>query len=298
MEGASASLDLNEPARWYIPHWAVCGRWARVSRWVMKHRSIIRQAQMDGIEQVAPICVAFGLPPDMARAKIGKGLWKRVHASKLNHNVHRGHLKLTTRLDFETIMAIPTGALNEAHGMIKHRGEQAFAVAVQMAKTRADLRRILHIVADCQRMGAQINPQWSERRLNEEHDMQARAWAKRTVSPTPWAEPWSCEINGYSFTRLVSDADYAEEGQVMRHCVASYANGGRSGRETTFRIEGAHRATVSFGHGGHIEIKGKFNSPVPVTCLVAAKGAWDAFRKESHDRKQATAAAVDGMSQL
>lgn len=298
MEGASASLGLNEPACWYIPNWAMCGRWARFSRWVMKHRSIIRQAQMDGIEQVAPICVAFGMPPDMVRAKIGKGLWKRVHASKLNHNVHRGHLKLTTRLDFETIMAIPTGALNEAHGMIKRRDEQAFAVAVQMAKTRADLRRILHIVADCQRMGVQINPQWSERRLNEEHDMQARAWAKRTASPTPWADPWSCEINGYSFTRLVSDADYAEEGQIMRHCVASYASAGRSGRETTFRIEGAHRATVSFGRGGHIEIKGKFNSPVPATCLVAAKGAWDAFRKESHDRKQATAAAVDGMSQL
>lgn len=296
MDTAQASLEMIEPQRWYMPNWALCGRWGSVARWAMKHRDIIRQAQIDGIEHVAPICVAFGLPPDMARARIGKGLWKRVHASTLNHNVLRGHLKLTTRLDFGTIMDIPTGALNEAHGMIKRRDEQAFAVAVKMAKTRADLRRILHIAADCQRMGIQINPQWSERRLNEEHDIQARAWAKLTASPTPWAEPWSCEINGYTFTRLVSDADYAEEGQIMRHCVASYASAGKFGRETTFRIEGAHRATVSFGRGGHIEIKGKFNSPVPATCLVSAKGAWDAFRKDSHDRKQAAASALEGWS--
>lgn len=292
---ADDTLGLIEPRQWYLPHWSMSGQWIRLSRWAMKHRDIIRQAQIDGIEHVAPICVAFGMPPHMVRDRIGKGLWKRVHASKLKHNAHRGHLKLTTRLDFATIMDIPTGALNEAHGMIKRRDEQAFAVAVKMSKTRAELRHILHIAADCQRMGIQINPQWSERRLTEEHDRQARAWARRSASPTPWAEPWSCEVNGYTFTRLVSDADYAEEGQIMRHCVASYASGGRSGRETTFRITGAHRATVSFARNGHIEIKGKFNSPVPATCLVAAKGAWDAFRKDTQDRKQAAQSTEDGL---
>ena len=117
------------------------------------------------------------------------------------------------------------------------------------------------------------------RRLREEHDRIARELALRNANPTPFAEPWSIEIDGFHFRRLVSGADFAVEGREMRHCIAGYADRARRGDETAFAITGAERASVSFARGGHVEIKGRYNRAVSRRCRSAATAMWAEFRR-------------------
>ena len=135
-------------------------------------------------------------------------------------------------------------------------------------------------LAGARRMGGAADPAWSLRRLREEHDRLAREHARRSADPKPFAVPWRCEIDGFAFTRLVSAADFAEEGAIMRHCIASYARDAKSGRETAFRIEGPERASVSFATSGHVEIRGRLNARVTEPCRRAAMKAWATFKAE------------------
>ena len=124
---------------------------------------------------------------------------------------------------------------------------------------------------DARRMGAKIDPRWSLRRLREEHDRQALEWARAKSDPTPWAEPWSCEMDGFTFTLLNSADDFSAEGATQRHCVASYARDAKTGRCIVMRIDGKERATVRFG--GHPvrvqEVKARFNARVSEACARA-----------------------------
>ena len=142
------------------------------------------------------------------------------------------------------------------------------------------MREAVVLVRDTIRMGGEANPAWSLRRLREEHDRLSRETARRRADPTPFAEPWRCEIDGFTFTRLVSAADFAEEGAVMRHCIAGYASAAKAGCEIAFRIEGPERASVSFATSGHVEIRGRLNARVTEPCRRAAMKAWVAFRAE------------------
>lgn len=134
------------------------------------------------------------------------------------------------------------------------------------------------LARDTLRMGGQPNPKWSLRRLREEHDRLARGLTSKHSNTVPFAEPWSIEIDGFTFRRLISDYDFAEEGQTMHHCIGGYATRARRGDETAFAITGDERASVSFSRFG-VEIKGRNNRAVSQRCSRAADAAWREFRK-------------------
>lgn len=279
----TATPLLPDAPVWREPQWLYDTGWHQSGAlwlWMRKHAHLIRQAEADGIRQVAPICVAYRRPPAEVRAIIGGGLWKRVHHSDVIDNAWRAKIKLTTKLPFATIMDIPRGAFREVNGMVSHHGEAAVTIAARMAGNRTQMREAVVLVRDTIRMGGEANPAWSLRRLREEHDRLAREHARRSADPKPFAVPWRCEIDGFAFTRLVSAADFAEEGAIMRHCIASYARDAKSGRETAFRIEGPERASVSFATSGHVEIRGRLNARVTEPCRRAAMKAWATFKAE------------------
>jgi hypothetical protein len=260
-----------------LPDWYYCSFRHGNRRFVSRRVDLIYLAERDGIPQVAPILLAFSGRPDEVRARIGKGLWKRVHHSCLKSNISRAIAKITTRLDFATIMEIPESALRETVGQCKSSGESAVTVAARIAKTRAEMREAVMLARDTARMGGSPNPKWSLRRLREEHDRLARDLALKDADPTPWADPWEWCHDGFRFRRLVSNADFAAEGRVMRHCIAGYASRARRGDETAFAITGDERASASFDRGGHIEIKGRHNRLVSTRCHRSAIAMWAAF---------------------
>ena len=261
---------------WRMPDW-VHRNFIRGSHYMYRRADLIRLAEADGISHVAPILCVFNGDPQAVRARIGKGLWKRVHHSPLEHNVLRAKAKLFTKLDFPTIMAIPTGALRETVGQCKASGTSAVAVAAHIATNRNEMREAVMLARDAIRMGGALNAAWSLRRLREEHDRLARKLAAETASGKPWADPWEAAIDGFHFRRLISDADFAIEGREMHHCIAGYAGRARRGEETAFSISGAERASVSFS-AGHVEINGRYNRAVSKACRDAAAEAWKQFK--------------------
>lgn len=272
--------SLFAPDDWRPPNWMFMGPLIRASRILFRNSAFVQQAERDGIPQVAPILAVFGADPHQLRKRFGKSVWREIHHSKLQHNVLRAAIKLHTRIPFEAITIIPTGALPEIIGMVKTNGDHAVTQAVTFAKNRTQMREAVMLSKDFMHMGGEINPKWSLNRLRKEHDMKARQWACRWSDPKPFAPPFSCTVNGFVFTRLISLADFAAEGMAMHHCIASYGSRARAGRETAFRIEGEERASVSFG-SLTMELRGPCNRSVSKACRDATVQMWRAFKGDA-----------------
>lgn len=264
--------DMPKP--WRAPGWfADLGyyRSRQIGKMVQTQIGRVVRAQEDGIERVAPILVALRCDPAEARKRVGKAVWREVHHSHLYTNVARARILMRTRITLPDLIRFPKGALAEVLAKVERASERAVTVAGLISKTRAEFREAVMLAHDTIRMGGDPDPKWSLRRLREEHDRRAMEWAKAKSDPTPWGPGWSHWVDGYRFTLLNSGADFALEGSLMRHCVASYREDARVGRYRIMKIEGPERATVRFG--GHPvwvqEVKARYNGPVSEACKRA-----------------------------
>ena len=264
-------IELDD---WRIPHWCYdlgYMRSSQVLRLVKMQAAVIHRAQLDGIENVAPILVALRCTPAEARKRAGKAVWRKIHHSPLRVNVARAYVLMRSRILLHDLIEFPTGALREVCTKSKATSEAAVTVAGLIARNRTEFREAVMLAHDTMRMGGTPDPKWSLRRLREEHDRRAAEWARAKSDPTPWGEPWSCEMDGFRFRLLNSFADFSEEGHTMHHCVASYAQDAKSGRYIIMRIDGRERATVRFG--GHpvrvLEVRRRFNAAVSTACRDA-----------------------------
>ena len=232
----------------------------------------------DGISQVVPFIAFFARPPEAIRNIIGKGAWKKVHASPLNDNIVR--VDLMTSPDQFTVpeaMGIVPNLLETARSIL-FCGKRAvlYSCSKQVSPREAsDFARLWH---DCERMGVGLNPLWSPSRLKREHDAAAMAKMLEKADPKPWAPFWQYEEDGYLFTLLRSEADFAMEGITQRHCVRSYVSYARSGKEVVLRIEGRERGTCSWNkRHPAIQVKGHRNSDLSPAAQMAAAKAREAY---------------------
>lgn len=264
--------DLPKP--WRAPGWFVdlgYYRSRQIGKMVQTQIDRVARAQQDGIERVAPILVALRCDPAEARRRVGKAVWREVHHSDLHVNVARARILMRTRITLPDLIRFPQGALTEVLAKVERSSERAVTVASLVARNRTEFRQAVMLAHDTIRMGGDPDPKWSLRRLREEHDRRAMEWARQKSDPTPWGPGFTCEVDGYRFTLLNSGADFALEGNTMKHCVASYREDARAGRYRIMKIEGPERATVRFG--GHPlwvqEVRARFNGPVSEACKRA-----------------------------
>jgi hypothetical protein len=145
----------------------------------------------------------------------------------------------------------------------------------------------VHEIADYVLAGNHPNPRWDWLRARDE----ALAWHRRQVDGKQferelgigWREPLSdyrglpqtAEINGFTVVALRSGSALFEDGQAMRHCVASYARdiiGGdcfiysvrrRGKRIATFELRFAMPASTALQYK-LIQLKGPCNSMVSI----------------------------------
>jgi len=263
---------LSDP--WKMPRWfTILGYWSnrQIGKMVQSQIDRIHRAQLDGIENVAPILVALRCDPDEAKRRVGKAVWKRVHHSPLGRNVTRARILMRTGIRLPDLIDFPNGALAEVESKAKNYSEAAVIIAGKVSRNRTEFREAVMLAHDLIRMNGTGDPRWSLRRLREEHDRRAMEWAREKADPTPWREPFSTEMDGFTFTMLNSGADFSAEGTVMRHCVASYRADAKARRCMIMRIEGPERATVRFGgHPARVqEVKGRFNAAVSEACRRA-----------------------------
>ena len=251
------------------------------------------RAVEDGIPQVEPWIAHYMRPPAALREVFGAEVWRVLHHRTLMHNAAAmtlvrqsfAPLGLTLRLtEARAVSLAEMGASPRGVGITQWpRGAsllticpsrvRAFAIAPD-GMSVPEMIDLGDVIRDALRMmhASQIDaPDWSPRRWREEHDRLARESARRAASPKPFIEPWSMSYGDYTATLLVSPADIAEEGAVMRHCVASYAADAKAGDCRIVRMDGAYRGTLEVTRHGLRQFKGLANRTPPAEAFAAAE---------------------------
>lgn len=244
----------------------------------------IAQAEEDGLPQLAPIIALFGERPAVIRKKVGKAVWRQFHGATTFVNVRRAVIHLAEPfVPWDQIVQIKSGHI---HSVVKRLVRFKdwdicfFAGTKAVFKDGPDFDHVHMLYTDTKRMGIEVNPEWSVKRLQKEHDAEAKRRAMAQYSSAEWAKPEQHEIDGFTFTRLVSDAEIALEGMEMRHCIAHHIAKARRGAVLVYKITGRERASLAFDTnqkkisslgGAYFEIKGPCNKRVSLDCLVAAK---------------------------
>ncbi len=262
------------PPQWFIQQGlmkstVLLGRWRRMN-------GTIKQAEADGIDHVVPMLLAFNATVPEARAMVGRKVWREIHRSTLNQNAHRAGAMYNLKFSLSEAMQIP--AKHSRHFVTLARNYTFPAALFSLKSDKLKQRETISIVArDFIRMGGVLNPEWSVSRLKREHDAKAIEGLLEKADSTPFLKSWFGDFDGYSFSLLCSEADFAIEGITQRHCVKSYARSSKRGDIVVFRVMGPERATASFGtrqrYSMDSQIKGFANSEVSDDCHAAAHKA-------------------------
>jgi len=211
----------------------------------LENKHLIDQAVKDRTINLIPLMLEFQEDPQQLRKRFGKGLWKQLaHTSKTR-------MKILAPLMRETpeVISLRTGILPilSAYYLPYATGDIPI-IAAKVAPRIKDFEYTLGIIRDTMRMAdrarVEVNPNWSWRRWNEEHDRLSWDVARKGYSSTKFAEDCVFTHRGYTFTLLTSQADIAAEGVQMKHCVASYAHTASQGKYAVFKIDGKERATL------------------------------------------------------
>ena len=204
------------------------------------------EADADGLSHLSPMILMFNAPPPEIKRRVGGHTWHKMRTASIKANVNRMVLRLVGGWSLEEAMEWPTHERRHAKSLIKSGAKSELLLACRHTQPGQKLMDNYRMALDFARLGGTIDPAWGRKRLKQEHDALALQQALKSSDPTPWAKAWHCDIDGYSFRLLKSEAELAMEGVAQRHCCRSYAKDCRKGIETVFSVMGPERATMSW----------------------------------------------------
>lgn len=240
----------------------------------------VNEAERDGLNHLIPAIVAFGKSPSEVRKETGPATWRRIaHNSRTRNRkilqiAARPHQLENLAANFITLLDFPSGVLPGVHDPSSL--DYAIAARVCERKTFMGLEAAYHTVVDARRMiGDAFNPRWSMARIRREHDRATAERIKTKYSDKPFTDAWSMEVDGFTFTLLITPLDIGLEGASQHHCVGSYASEAQRGKYRVFKIEGAERATLGLWRRGPFDwavdqVYGPCNQVVSDKCRAAA----------------------------
>lgn len=207
--------------------------------------SYCQQALADGQRNLVPLIYSSMLSPQEIRELVGKGAWKKLCRNSMTRNkiiaqYERGHWK--------TIIDLNNSFLSGVKDYSRGINPLVYAVANRIGKeqrvlTKKDDLKVIYLkVCDTElmaaRLGETMNPNWSWKRLQEEHDRMAKAITAMRYPKTFINSLQEFRRNGlssftgnlrkedgvikYEAVLLDTPYDIAMEGKEMKHCVASY----------------------------------------------------------------------------
>lgn len=252
----------------------------------VNHNHLVQQAVKDNTLNLLPLMLHHEMDTQELKALYGKGLWKRLASTSKSRMKYLAPLIETDPSWIE----VRTGILQEAWPRYFMSGAPdawAGLVAARLAPTIKEYHATQMIVRDTIHMATTqrevVNPKWSLSRWKEEHDRLTKLILINKYSPKPFCDVAVYEEDGYTFTLLNSQMDIAAEGQLMGHCVGSYATRAAADKYAVFKVEGKERATlglirfeVRYPRTKHTEdleydqCYGKFNSGVSSDLVNAA----------------------------
>ena len=249
----------------------------------LETEELLQQCRKDGIANIIPIVAYFKKSPQELKKALGETTWKKLCKNTYSRN-RLLFMKSDARLTPVEWNTLPSTIL-------KSRTHFAPEVYSWLIRTQGlplknyskdyNIQREASIYIDTQRMcrdaGETFNPNWSKRRMKEEHDRLSRMQqeianrrqAERNAEYTKLLKVDFRELHkgletiefdsGVVAVPLVNMQQVQEEGSKMHHCVGSYASMcakgeylvwhlTKGGIETTLGISAqSERAIIVFG---------------------------------------------------
>jgi len=209
---------------------------------------LLQQCRKDGIANIIPIVAYYGKSPQELKKTLGENKWKKLCKNTYSRN----------RLIFlQSNKGItPVEWVDTPSTLLKGRKQwtpevyswliRTQDVALKKITTDSEIRRQAMYYTDTKRMcndaGETFNPNWSKRRMKEEHERLSRmqreiANRKQAERDAQYAKLLEVDFrelhsgldviqfaSGVVATPLVSMQQVQEEGSKMHHCVGSYAS--------------------------------------------------------------------------
>ena len=223
-----------------------------------EYEEIAAQCKQDGIENVIPAVVKFGMTPQELKKELGKLTWKKICKNSYTKNRIIFHsTKNLKNVCFEDFVEVPFTLAKSSYTYwhkdiwkyMKNSGlpMKAFVkgkmygypdIAISSNKEQQqEAKKIVDIYMDTfrmsQRLNQPFNPEWSVRRMHEEHErlmqmqrdmLRKQEAASNSVRFDEFQKLPVVEHNGVVATPLLTRAEVIAEGEMMRHCVGGYAS--------------------------------------------------------------------------
>ena len=259
---------LVDPVRKYSTRYAFnhIGPSMSVIKKLHEVKPILDQCEIDGIENVQPICLLLGKNPADCKLELGRSLWKKLCKNSLTRNTYLYKI-LRSRFSTQSV-GDALEELNQFKSKYLKRGKSIFKTDVgsfnqyglwsQETGGRSGMARDTEAMAN--RLGEKFSLAWSKDKMLRKHDeysleTQRRREAEileRTASyDKQWesiAEYLPCEfveLNGYVASLIKTPLQLHREGEVMRHCVGSYSSSIRDGEYLVYSITDSSGKRVS-----------------------------------------------------
>lgn len=242
-------------------------------------KSKLDQVDQDGIYNVAPFVYSHNANPEELRKKFGKGVWKGICKNSFTRNQYLMHRSIQEWTVDQS--KISSAVLRECKGeepevmlLVSNACKGKLSDKKLLNNTRIhiiDMIRMYNLMND---NSFKINPNWSLRRIKEEHDaavIKMRTYLQKQDEAINSVEFEYNDFYPAEFTvgdapdfkavLLRNGAEVVAEGELMGHCVGGYAPYCRSGSYVVYSIRdvnGCNYATLGLHRFDSYKLDFKF----------------------------------------
>lgn len=231
---------------------------------VTEHEELLAQSVKDKTVHLNPLLNITGKTPKELREILGKGLWKQLAKNSYSRNK-----LLAKELDYLAARGLTESLkeyaerLNKIPSTLLRAGVKSRATAsiyknsgiplTHFLRKTPEAVKFMHLVSDTKLMllsleGGYLNPEWSKRRVEEEHDRLVILQNNRRREviekqnknmiqdfTTLFNLP-TVSDSGFVARPCVSPQQVRDEGSKMNHCVGCYARDCAEGKYIVYSV--------------------------------------------------------------
>ena len=223
---------------------------------IWENLDVIREVQEDGLDNLEPFAAILGKNPQQMKEIVGKSAWKQLCKNSRTRNTYIASALLRRGFSsVKTINSFPSWVLKQGYRGHIPFDETGLWVLEQFKPGEArnmlpsgqffGFRRMIMERSDTKRManelGLKFSEKWDYATIHKKHEEYTKLIEERRFSKDvfDWAKDFKIKgLTHGDFEATLLDNAYAiaEEGRMMHHCVASYADASRSGDYLVYSI--------------------------------------------------------------
>lgn len=239
---------------------------------IWEAKNIIDQCEKDGVENIIPLVIAFGEDTASLKERFGKGAWKRITKQSMTRNSYiarRGDMikDISLILDWPSYILKKGGTSgiqwNESGKWIIDQGLYPKSTVTYNYPQMRDMSRHMHLFQDTECMARELgkgfSAKWGVEKMQQKHDEYTKLIMLKRYSPNVCKcledfKHKTFEHEGLTATLCDSPLSVHEEGQIMHHCVGSYASSVDAGNYLVYSIkkDGVRLSTLGLRKKGNL----------------------------------------------